>query len=132
MPVPFATCTVRSSIVTVTSSATRDLQPALGQMAMHDDGRQDVFQGGLAAERAATLVDVRDELVAELRDVARDDDRVGVAERAQALAVDAVADVEQQVEFAFVRPAVLQLAQDGRQPACALAARRALATRLVL
>src|SRR5205823_13029668 len=86
----------------------------------------------VAAERAAALVDVRLELVAELGDVARDDHRVRVAERAEALAVDAVADVEQQVELALRRAAVLELAQDRRQPARALAARRALPARLVL
>src|SRR3954462_2177434 len=87
---------------------------------------------GLAAERAAAFLDVRDELAAELRHVARDDDRVGVAERAEALAVDAVAHVEQQVELALGGAPVLELAQDRRQPARPLAARCALAARLVL
>src|SRR4051812_41989646 len=120
MPVPLGTCTTRSSIVTVTSSAMRHLQ----RMRMHGDRREHPVERGVAVERAAALVDVCLELVPELRDVARDDDRVRVAERAQALAVDAVADVEQQVEVALRRASVLQLAEDGGQPACALAARR--------
>src|SRR5258707_9140856 len=101
-------------------------------MTVHRDRRQDVVERRGATERAAALLDVRDELVAELRDVAGDDDRVRVAERAEALAVDPVADVEQQVEVALRRAAVLELAQDRRQPARAFAARRALAARLVL
>src|SRR5881392_1546945 len=101
-------------------------------MAVHGDRCEYVVERGLVAERAAALLDVRDELVAELRYVARDDDRVGVTERAQALAVDAVADVEQQVELSLARPAVLELAQDRRQPARALPTGRALAARLVL
>src|SRR6267142_1836656 len=101
-------------------------------MRMHSDGSKDVIQGRFPAERAAALVDVRDELVAELRDVARDDDCVRVAERAEALAVDPVADVEQQVEVLLRGAPVLELAEDRRQPAGAFAARRAFAARLVL
>src|SRR5437763_6288491 len=112
MPVPFGTCTTRSSIVTVTRSAMRDLE----RMRVHLDRCEHAVERGVAAERAAALVDVRLELVPELRDVARDDDRVRVAERAQALAVDAVADVEQQVEVALRRAPVLQLAEDRGQP----------------
>src|SRR5437764_7822371 len=101
-------------------------------MRVHLDRREHAVERRLPAERAAALVDVRLELVAELRDVARDDDRVGIAERAEALAVDAVADVEQQVEVGLRRAAVLELAEDRRQPARPLTARRALAARLVL
>src|SRR3954454_8354080 len=101
-------------------------------MRVHRDRRDHAVEGRGAAEGAAAAVDVRLELVPELRDVARDDDRVGVAERAEALAVDPVAHVEQQVELALARGAVLELAQDRRQPARPLAARRALAARLVL
>ena len=66
---------------------------------------------GESAERAAAAVEVRDELVPELVDVARDRHRGGVAERAEALAVDPVADGEQQVE--------LVLATRRRPRACA-------------
>ena len=45
-----------------------------------------------------------------LVDVAHDRHRVGVAERAEALAVDPLADVEQQVEVGLRRRAVLDLA----------------------
>ena len=59
------------------------------------DRGEDVVEGRLAAERAAALVDVLPELLAELRHVARDRHRGGVAERAEAVAEDPVADVEQ-------------------------------------
>ena len=66
-------------------------------------------------------------------DVARDRDRVGVAERAEALAVDALADVERAGRGRRAMPApVLDLLQDLRQPPRPDAARRALAARLVL
>src|SRR3954454_17586830 len=52
-----------------------------------------------AHERAAALVDVALELLAEAGDVARHRHRHGIAERAQALAEDAVAHVQQQVEL---------------------------------
>ena len=67
------------------------------------DRREDALERRLAAERAAALVDVRLELVAELVDVARDRHRGRVAERAEALAEDPVADVEQQVELGLLR-----------------------------
>src|SRR4051794_1461531 len=63
------------------------------------DRREDALERRLG-ERAAAAVEVRDELVAELVDVASDCHRGRVAERAQALAVDAVADRQQQVELA--------------------------------
>src|SRR6185436_19133291 len=139
MPVPFGTCTVRSSIVTLTSSgaltshsrnggspyeesATRSRgYLGDGRVRVHRHRREDVVQRGRVAERAAALLDVRDELLAELRDVARDGHRGRLAERAEALAVDAVAYVEQQVELTLRRAALLQLAQDRRHPARALA-----------
>ena len=67
-----------------------------------DDGREHVVKGRVG-KWAASLVDVRLELVAEAVEAAGDDERVGVAERAEALAVDAVADVEQEVEVAGCR-----------------------------
>ncbi len=72
------------------------------------------------------------ELVAEAVDVARDRHRGGVAERAQALAEDAVADVEQQLEVGLRRVPVLDPVQKLHHPARPLAARRALPARLVL
>ena len=118
-PVPFGTSTSRSSIVTrdelgiahACASATR------GACACIVDRREDALERRVAGERAAACVDVRLELVAELVDVARDGDRVGVAERAEALADDAVADVEQQVEVGLRRAAVLDLLEDLRHPA---------------
>src|SRR5262245_30563217 len=94
------------------------------------DRCEDALERGLAAERAAAVVDVRLELVAELVDVARDRHRGRVAERAEALAEDAVADVEQQVELGLLRVAVLDLVQELHHPARPLAARRALPARL--
>src|SRR5436190_24378369 len=84
------------------------------------------------AERTPGFVDVLLELAAELVDVAGHRDRGRLAERAEALAVDAVAHVEQQVELVLLRLAGFEAAQDLRHPARSLAARRALAARLVL
>src|SRR5437868_2010408 len=96
-------------------------------------GRGDhAFQRRLVAEWTASFGDVGLELVAELVDVARDRDRGGLAQRAEALAVDPVAHVEEEVELVLLRLARLESAQDLRHPARSLAARRALATRLVL
>src|SRR5829696_5021756 len=95
-----------------------------------DRGEQALERRG-AAERAAAIVDVRLELAAELVDIACDRHRRRVAERAQALAEDAVADVEQEIELALRCAAVLDLAQDLDHPARPLAARRALAARLM-
>src|SRR5688572_19801820 len=53
-------------------------------------GGEDALQRGSAGEGAAARVDVRLELVPEAVDIARDRHRSRVAERAQALAEDAV------------------------------------------
>src|SRR5215210_2741766 len=95
-----------------------------------DRGEQALERGG-AAERAAALVDVRLELAAELVDIARDRHRRRVTERAEALAENAVADVEQEVELALRGAAVLDLAQDLDHPARPLAAGGALPARLM-
>src|SRR3954447_2196324 len=71
------------------------------------------------------------ELCAELRDAARDRHRSGVTQYTQALADDAVADVEQNLEILIRRGAFLDGAKDLHEPARADAARRALAARLV-
>src|SRR5215207_6441532 len=94
-PVPFGTCTSRPSIVTVTSSLTgsdpligtdsRGLTPGNGtgparsrwhlgyrMMRVLIDRGHHALERGLAAERAAAFVDVRPELVPELRHVAGD------------------------------------------------------------
>ena len=86
----------------------------------------------VAVERAAALVDVRLELVAELVEVADHRDRVGVAERAQALAVDALGDRDEQVHVGLCAAAVLDLLEDLGQPLRPDSARRALPARLVL
>src|SRR5437868_1873967 len=62
------------------------------------------------AERAAAVLEVRAELVAELRHAARDGHRRRVAEYAQALADDAVAHVEQHLEIVLGRASVLDRA----------------------
>ena len=94
--------------------------------------REDPLERRLAVERAAAQVDVRLVLVAEPVDVAEHRDRVGVAERAEALAHDPVADREEQVEIGLRPAAVLDLLEDLRHPARSHAARRALPARLVL
>src|SRR3954447_801853 len=88
--------------------------------------------GAVRGERATALVDVALELVAEVGDVARHRHRHRVAQRAQAVAEDAVAHVQQQVELALARLAHLDAADDLHAPARALAAGRALAAALVL
>src|SRR5438477_152609 len=86
---------------------------------------------------SAALVDVPAvrkvlvELVAVLRHAARHRHRSRVAEHAEALADDPVADVEQELEVVLARAAVLDGAQELYEPARADAARRALAARLV-
>src|SRR5260221_4148921 len=79
-------------------------------------------------ERAAALVDVALELVAEAGHVAGHRHRHRVPERAQALAEDAVAHVQEQVELALAGLAHLDPADDVDAPAGALAAGRALST----
>src|SRR5207302_3831235 len=76
------------------------------------DGSEDVVERRLAPERAAALVDVCLELGAEAVDIARDRHRGRVAERAEAFAEDAVADVEQEVEVTLCRFAVLDLVEE--------------------
>src|SRR3954470_929872 len=88
--------------------------------------------GAVVRERAAALVDVALELVAEVGDVARHRHRHRVAQWAQAVAEDAVAHVQQQVELALAGRAHLDAADDVHAPARALAAGRALAAALVL
>src|SRR5919109_854253 len=80
------------------------------------DGREEALERRLAAEGAAAAVDVRLVLVAELVDVARDRHRGRVAERAEALAEDPVADREQEVELALLGASVLDLAQELDHP----------------
>src|SRR5919202_269562 len=70
-----------------------------GRVRVLVDGREQAVERRLAAERAAALLDVAAELIAELVDVARDRHRRRVAERTEALAEDPVADVEQEVEL---------------------------------
>src|SRR5512133_1955692 len=143
MPVPFGTCTCRSSIVTVTSSGalTAHLAAVYGtgvcpnnqpesrwhlgnrSMRMLVDRREQAFERRLAAERAPALVDVRAELVAELDDVRRNGHRRGVAERAETLAEDSVTDVEQQVELRMRRVTLLNRLEQLHHPARSLTAR---------
>src|SRR4051812_38803345 len=101
-------------------------------MDMDGDRGEHVVQRGRLAERTPALVEVRHELGPELLDIAGNGDRRRLAERAQALAVDPVADVEEEVELGLQRLARLEPAQDLRHPARPLPARRALAARLVL
>src|SRR4051794_27987882 len=95
------------------------------------DGREQSFEGGLAAEGTASMVDVRAKLIAELDHVARHRHRRGVAEWAQALPENAVADIEEQVELGMGRAPCLDRLQDLHHPARPLAARRAFPARLV-
>src|SRR4029453_10530750 len=139
-PMPFATSTSRPSTVTLTVSTA--LMPALscrklscrnlgdGVVGVLVDRREDPLERGRPAHRAAA-VEVLLELGAELVDVARHRHRRRVPERAEALAEDSVADVEEQVEVVLGRRPLLDRAQDLHHPARPLAARRALAAALV-
>src|SRR3954471_15323849 len=131
-PVPFGTCTSFSSTVMRTSSG------ALSGNHLRDrrvrvliDGSEEVRERRVLAERTAAVREVRAELVAELRHAGRDRHRGRVAEHAQALADDPVADVEQDVDVLLRRAAVLDRLEDLHEPARPDAARRALAARLV-
>src|SRR5262245_14143309 len=84
-----------------------------------------------APERAASLLDVRLELGAELAQVALHGIDREVAERAEGTTEDAVADVVEQVEVGVLAAALLDLLEQLHEPARPLAARRALAARLV-
>src|SRR5258708_19271940 len=96
------------------------------------DGREEVIEGRVAAERTAAVLEVLPELVAELRHAARDRHRGRVAEHAQTLADDPVADVEQELQVVLARRARLDRVQQLHEPARADTPRRALAARLVL
>ena len=88
---------------------------------------------GDSSERAAAAVEVRDELVAELVDVARDRHRGGVAERAEATCRGCGRRrSSSRSSSRSVAVAGLELARGSHHPARALAARRALPARLVL
>src|SRR5438874_9125769 len=95
------------------------------------DRREEAGEARVAAERAAAALEMLVELLAELRHAARHWHRCRVAEHAQALADDPVADVEQHLEVRLRRRALLDGAQDLDEPASPHAARRALAARLV-
>src|SRR5918911_479619 len=99
IPVPLGTWISRPSTVTVTSSGElmdRNLDLGTQVRVVWFDRREHVLERRLPAERAAALVDVALVLVPELRDVARDRHRGGVAERAKALPENAVAHVEEE------------------------------------
>src|SRR6266446_969427 len=93
--------------------------------------RDDAFERRLAVVGTATLLDMRDELVAPLLDVARDWIDGEVAERAQRLPEDARADRLQQLDVSQLAVAALELLEQLHHPARALAARRAFPARLV-
>src|SRR5215218_9334408 len=95
------------------------------------DRRDDALDRGLAAEGARALLDVRRELVVVLVQVARDGIDGEVPESAKRLPEDAVADVEQQVEIGQLGATLFDLRQQLDEPSRPLAARRALAARLV-
>src|SRR4051812_16353708 len=117
-PVPFGTWTSFSSTVMRTSSGAlkRELLRYRGVLVLVDGG-EEVRERRVLAERAAAVLEVRVELVAELRHARRDGHRRGVAEHAQALADDPVADVEADVEILLGRAAVLDRLEDLDEPA---------------
>src|ERR1700761_3940645 len=83
-------------------------------------------------ERAAALLLVLDDLVAEVLEGRGDRYRHGVAERAERAADDVVAHVEDRFQVLVVALAVLQPLERPHHPVRTLTARRALAAGLVL
>src|ERR1700722_2656525 len=83
-------------------------------------------------ERAAAILLVLDDLVAEVLDGRADRHRGGGAESAERAADDVVADVEDGIQVLVVTIALLKPLDRAHQPVGALAAGRALAARLVL
>ena len=128
-PVPFGTSTSRSSIRTLTRSVMREPAPRGGCASQRAPAGR---RGTNPVQRAAPLVDVRLELVPELVEIAHDRDRVGVAERAEAFAVDALGHGDEEVHVGLRAAAVLDLLQDLGQPARPDSARGALPAGLVL
>src|SRR5690349_834441 len=114
-PVPFGTETSTSSMVNVTSSLA--MSPSShSRKRMAVARRDDALERRFAVERAASLLDVRDELVAPVPDVARDRIHREVAERAERLAEDAVADGVQQVDVAELGRARLEALEQLHHP----------------
>src|SRR6476660_3636128 len=95
------------------------------------DRREQPGELRVRAERAAAVLEMRAELVPELRHAARHRHRRGVAKDAEALADDPVADVEHQIEVALPCGSVLDRPQELNEPARPDAARRALPARLM-
>src|SRR4029079_11404463 len=91
----------------------------------------DALDRRLAAERATSAVDMGAELVRPVPHVARDGVDGEVAERAERAAEDPPTDRLEQVEVAVVGLPRLDLLEQLNHPARSLAARRALAARLV-
>src|SRR4029453_7507500 len=85
----------------------------------------------MAAETAAPLFDVTVKLVPELLRVARDAPDREIAECAERLALDSVADVDEEIEVVLRSVSSLDLLQQLDEPARPLPAGRALAARLV-
>src|SRR5262249_27281025 len=128
-PVPLLMCTSSPSIVTRTSSGVLNVKLLVAVVLV--DGGEEVRERRIGAERAAAVREMSAELVAELRHAAGEGHRRRVAEHAEALADDPVADVEHDLEVVLRGGPVLDRAQDLHEPARADAARRALAARLV-
>src|SRR5690349_7138591 len=125
-------CTSLPSIVTRTSSGALNGKLLWdGRVCVLVDRCEEVRKRRVGAERAAAVPEVLAELVAELGDATRNGHSRRISENAEALADDAVAHVEQNLEVVLGRRSVLDGAQDLHEPARADAAGRALAARLV-
>src|SRR5256885_11397914 len=120
-------CAMRSGVIRDASSRERRNRGG-SRASVRSDGLPRAPVGG---QRAPPLPDVRLVLVPEVlqrREHRRDG---GVAERAQRLAGDIVRDPRQEIEIAHLAVAPFDALQDLVQPVGPLAARRALAARLV-
>src|SRR5436309_698662 len=101
-------------------------------MVMRIGGRDDAGERGLAVEGAAAFLDVRDELLAPVLEVARDRIDGEVAQRTERAPENLAANRLEQLDVALLPMTVFDPLQDLHHPARALATRRALAARLVL
>src|SRR4029077_15862064 len=128
-PVPLGTDTCTSSTVRVTSSLDMSLT-GHSRMRMAIAWCHDPLKRRLAFERTAALLDVCDELVAPVLEIAGDGIDGEVAERAERLAEDAVAHRVEQIEVSELCMARLDLLEQLNHPARSFATRRALAARL--
>src|SRR5690348_3561173 len=118
--VPFSTSTWRSSMVTIGMLVLRSLQDRERRLAVTE----------VRLVRGALLLELGEDLVAELLDDRADAHHRGVAERAERVAADLLRHARHQVDVLRHRLAVRDVVEKDLHPVGALAAGGALAARL--